>query len=305
MKFLFLTVACAFASNDHFAKKAANKLPEQVQYQESTECSIDRQARENRALEGLGGLDDDSDFMSQPITLVATVRCMDCPTDEGENGEAVLRMQTSEQIASGQDVCQACRGKHYVPVQPERAYQTTREAALKTGYFKEMFAHSRQAGGFLRSQAGLMVNADDEEQKENVRFEIPAQVTPDALAYVVNYLNNLGDRVPKDIVKPIRNTVMNDCIAVEDRADAEDMEALYNGPGKRAVFDVIIAANYLNNKDLLHLGCVKIATLIKGQSPARIKEILGDEDAETAAQATTMAGQRRRLLEALSTFKAL
>jgi S-phase kinase-associated protein 1 len=296
MKFLFLTVACAFASNDFYRIRAAGGPAE------SKENSIDRVNRENIELEGLGGLDDDSDFMSQPITLVATVRCMDCPTDEGENGEAVLRMPTSEQIAARVRLCNMCEDKHYVPVQPERAYQTTREAVLKTGYFKEMFSHSRQAA-IIEEMAGR----DGEDQKENVqpRFLIPAQVTPDALAYVVNYLNNLGDRVPKDIVKPIRNTIMNDCIAVEDREDAVRMEALYNGPGKRAVFDVIIAANYLNNKDLLHLGCVKIATLIKGQSPARIKEILGDEDAETAAQATTMAGQRRRLLEALYRFKAL
>jgi len=293
MKFLFLTVACAFASNDFYRIRAAGGDP--TRPAESKECSIDRQARENREQEGLGGLDEESEFTNQEIFLVATRRCTDCPTDEGEHGEAVLRMQTSAQIASGQFVCNTCQDKHYVPVQPERAYQTTREAALKTGYFKEMFVHSRQAqlmGG--------------EEQEENVRFLIPAQVTPDALEYVVNYLNNLGDRVPKDIVKPIRNKIMNDCIAVEDREDAVRMEALYNGPGgKRAVFDVIIAANYLNNKDLLHLGCVKIATLIKGESPARIKEILGDEDENTAAQANAMAGQRRRLLEALSTFKAL
>jgi len=279
MKFLFLTVACAFASNKYYRAKIKGT-------QESKENSLDRVLRENE--DELKGLDD-SDFTSQDIILVATVPCKNCPLAE----DGSLVMPTSEQIANHVILCEACQDKRYVPTEHE--YPTTRGAAKKTGYFQNMFAHSLQSE--------LMTGA--EEQKETHRFEIPAQVTPEALAYVVGYLNNLGDREPKDIVKPIRTTVMNECIAVEDREDAVAMEALYNDSGKRAVFDVIIAANYLDNKDLLHLGCVKIATLIKGQSPERIKEILGDEDETTAGGATAMAGQNRRLLEALSSFKAL
>jgi len=282
MKFLFLTVACAFASNNHFRAKINGT-------QESKENSLDRVLRENE--DELNGLDD-SDFTSQDIILVATVPCENCPLAE----DGSLVMPTSEQIANHVILCEACQDKRYVPTEHE--YPTTRAAAKKTGYFQNMFAHSLQSD--------LMTGAEEQKETQEIpRFEIPAQVTPDALAYVVGYLNNLGDREPKDIVKPIRTTVMNECIAVEDREDAENMEALYNGSGKRAVFDVIIAANYLDNKDLLHLGCVKIATLIKGQSPERIKEILGDEDETTAAGATAMAGQGRRLLEALSSFKAL
>lgn len=31
-------------------------------------------------------------------------------------------------------------------------------------------------------------------------------------------------------------------------------------------------------KSLLHLGCAKVATMIKGKSPEEIKQILGEED---------------------------
>jgi len=33
-------------------------------------------------------------------------------------------------------------------------------------------------------------------------------------------------------------------------------------------------------KSLLHLGCAKVATMIKGKSPEEIKQILGEEENE-------------------------
>merc|ERR1739845_95182 len=39
-------------------------------------------------------------------------------------------------------------------------------------------------------------------------------------------------------------------------------------------------ANYMDIKSLLHLGCAKIATLIKGKSPEEIKKILSEDDGD-------------------------
>jgi hypothetical protein len=38
--------------------------------------------------------------------------------------------------------------------------------------------------------------------------------------------------------------------------------------------DVTQAANYMDIRSLLHLGCAKVASLIKGQPLEKIKEIL-------------------------------
>merc|ERR1712202_1143 len=115
-----------------------------------------------------------------------------------------------------------------------------------------------------------------------------------------DYVTGLGDRKPKDIQKPIRS-VNIECIADEDRADAENMLDLFaEGQGKRAGFDVILAANYLNIKSLLHLGCVQIATQIKGKSPAEIRAILGDDLGEDVEDDLEAMNGRRRLLEAMS-----
>merc|ERR1711964_154558 len=47
---------------------------------------------------------------------------------------------------------------------------------------------------------------------------------------------------------------------------------------KGQIFKIILGANYMDIQSLLHLGCAKIATLIKGKSPEEIKKILGDDD---------------------------
>lgn len=40
------------------------------------------------------------------------------------------------------------------------------------------------------------------------------------------------------------------------------------------MYDLILAANYMDIKSLLHLGCAKVASLIKGQPLEKIKDIL-------------------------------
>jgi len=57
-------------------------------------------------------------------------------------------------------------------------------------------------------------------------------------------------------------------------------------------WQIILASNYMDIKSLLHLGCAKIATFIKGKSPEEIKKILGG-----GADVNS-----RRLLEAMSKF---
>jgi len=54
-----------------------------------------------------------------------------------------------------------------------------------------------------------------------------------------------------------------------------------NKQTKKTIFQIILGANYMDIKSLLHLGCAKIATLIKGKSPEEIKKILGEDTAET------------------------
>merc|ERR1711964_419790 len=43
------------------------------------------------------------------------------------------------------------------------------------------------------------------------------------------------------------------------------------------IFKIILAANYMDIKSLIHLGIAKIATIVKQMSPDRIKKILAED----------------------------
>lgn len=103
------------------------------------------------------------------------------------------------------------------------------------------------------------------------------KVQSEILALIVSYLKHHKGVVPAEIAKPIRSVKMEKI--VEDEWDAK----FINGLSKKTVFQIILGANYMDIKSLLHLGCAKIATLIKGKSPEEIKKILS-EDTETAAE---------------------
>jgi len=99
------------------------------------------------------------------------------------------------------------------------------------------------------------------------------QVDGETLDKIVEYINHHKGVEPAEIAKPIRSVKMEKI--VEDPWDAE----FINGLPKRALFQLILGANYMDCKSLLHLGCAKVATMIKGKSPEEIKQILGEEEA--------------------------
>ncbi len=55
-------------------------------------------------------------------------------------------------------------------------------------------------------------------------------------------------------------------------SDADFIDKI--GETRQTLYDLILAANYMDIKSLLHLGCAKVASLIKGQPLEKIKEIL-------------------------------
>merc|ERR1711964_752089 len=119
------------------------------------------------------------------------------------------------------------------------------------------------------------------------------------LELIVEYLKHHKGKVPAEIAKPIKSNIMSK-IGLEDAWDAWFINRIglygYTSPGrkydpknidqtqcdtspegKNAIFDLILAVNYLDIKSLLHLGCAKIATLIKGKTPEETKKILGED----------------------------
>lgn len=128
----------------------------------------------------------------------------------------------------------------------------------------------------IKRQSALMCNLVKsiiEGDADVKKIEIK-KVSKDILKLIVEYLEHHKGKVPAEIAKPIRSVKMEKI--VEDDWDAK----FINKQAKRTIFQIILGANYMDIKSLLHLGCAKIATMIKGKSPEEIKKILSEEEEE-------------------------
>jgi len=106
-------------------------------------------------------------------------------------------------------------------------------------------------------------------------------VKGDILFQVVEYMKHHKGTEPPIIEKPLRSKVMKE--VCKDVWDAEFIDRI--GEDRQRLYDLILAANYMDIKGLLHLGCAKVASLIKGQPLEKIKDILAPKPAGAAAAA--------------------
>jgi len=98
------------------------------------------------------------------------------------------------------------------------------------------------------------------------------QVQPETLAYVVAYLEHHKGKEPEPLPCPVRSIHMSQIVS--DKWDATWIDAF----DKKTIFEIILAANYMDIKSLLHLGCAKIATLIKQLDQKEINRIIEEEE---------------------------
>merc|ERR1712138_127935 len=87
---------------------------------------------------------------------------------------------------------------------------------------------------------------------------------------VIEYMEHHEGVEPDIIEKPLRSKVMKQ--VCKDSWDADFIDTI--GDDRQQLYDLILAANYMDIKSLLHLGCAKVASLIKGEPLEKIKDIL-------------------------------
>lgn len=101
--------------------------------------------------------------------------------------------------------------------------------------------------------------------------EVPIpSVSGEILELVVRYMKEHKGVEPPIIEKPLRSKVMADVCSYKWDATYIDKIA----ENRQTLYDLILAANYMDIKSLLHLGSAKVASLIKGQPLEKIKDIL-------------------------------
>lgn len=84
------------------------------------------------------------------------------------------------------------------------------------------------------------------------------------LKKVVEFITYHKDNNFKDIEKPLKSAHMHEVVPEWDANFVEtDQESL---------FELILAANYMDIKPLLDLTCAKVASMIKGKTPEEIRK---------------------------------
>lgn len=107
-------------------------------------------------------------------------------------------------------------------------------------------------------------------ENDSSASEVPIpSAKSDILELVVKYMTHHQGTEPPIIEKPLRSKTMKD---VCNAWDADFIDGI--GENRQQLYDLILAANYMDIKSLLHLGCAKVASLIKGQPLEKIREIL-------------------------------
>jgi S-phase kinase-associated protein 1 len=95
--------------------------------------------------------------------------------------------------------------------------------------------------------------------------EVPLHnVKSDILQKIVLYLENYKDSEPKEIEKPLPSNNFNECI---DAWDYQFIDLELD-----VIFQIILAANYMDIKPLMELASSKVASIIKGKSPEEIRK---------------------------------
>eukprot|EP01083_Nonionella_stella_P272728 924970_1 len=91
-----------------------------------------------------------------------------------------------------------------------------------------------------------------------------------AFRNVLRYLNYHRDNPAYEIEKPLKSTIMSENVGVCEW-DANFIDAFAD----HELFELILAAQYLEIKPLLDLGCAKVASEIKGKKPEEIRKRFG------------------------------
>jgi len=119
---------------------------------------------------------------------------------------------------------------------------------------------------------------DEDDTANNIEFPLP-NVKAEVLKKVLEFCEHYLAEPMTEIEKPLKSQNMSDVVQ-KWYADFVNVEQVL-------LFELILAANYLDIKPLLDLTCATVASMIKGKSPEDIRatfNIKNDFSPEEEAQ---------------------
>ena len=91
------------------------------------------------------------------------------------------------------------------------------------------------------------------------------------LKKIIEYCAHSKDSPQNEIEKPLKSASIQD--VVTDKWYATFIEV-----DQEVLFELILAANYLDIKPLLELGCASVAAMMKGKTPEQIRTLFHIEN---------------------------
>lgn len=120
----------------------------------------------------------------------------------------------------------------------------------------------------------------DSDQPEDEVQEMPLpNVKSSILAKVLEFLTHYKGEPMTEIEKPLKSSNMNEVVQ-EWYADFVNVE-------QETLFELILAANFMDISPLLELTCATVASMVKGKTPEEIRQhfnIVNDFTEEEEAQ---------------------
>lgn len=118
------------------------------------------------------------------------------------------------------------------------------------------------------------------EEDEDHQLEIPLPNVKSAiLAKVIEFCKHYTEDPMNEIEKPLKSLTMSE--------NVQEWYAHYVDVEQETLFEIVLAANYMDVKPLLDLSCATIASMIKGKNPEEIRRtfnIVNDFTPEEEAQ---------------------
>ena len=108
---------------------------------------------------------------------------------------------------------------------------------------------------------------DDSGTEEDIPLP---NVTKSILEKVMEFCQHVKEHPIADIEKPLKTDNLRDIVA--------DWYAEFVEVDQEILFEIILAANYLDIKPLLELSCAKVATMIKGKSVTDVRKLFNIEN---------------------------
>lgn len=137
--------------------------------------------------------------------------------------------------------------------------------------------------------SGLLKDTFQESDKSKpVKMrEIPSHT----LGQIVDYLKHHKGKVSYEIPKPLESSDLKDV------KDIDKWDVNFVDIPKEELFHLLLASNYMQITPLLCLCCAKLASLMKGKTPEKIRKLFNIEDNYTKEEEEEVKKMHKELLE--------